>query len=151
MMTNHALPRYSRWVPWIMAVALTLNVVLAVAQSENSAASRNPTWDFTALAKVPAKAQARRNPLAGDPDAVAAGDKLFAEHCSSCHGKDAMGKRRGPSMHDAAVREASPGTLFFILTNGVIRHGMPGWSKLPEPERWQLVSFLKSLHEEHGP
>jgi len=133
--------------PWVMAGLLILNVVLAVAQSENSPAPEHPTWDFTALAKAPAKAQARRNPLQGDPDAVAAGKKLFAEHCSECHGKDAFGKRRGPDLHITAAREATPGTIFFILTNGVIRHGMPGWSKLPEPQRWQLVSFLKSLHD----
>ena len=38
-----------------------------------------------------------------------------------------------------------PGALFWILTNGVGRRGMPVWSKLPEPQRWQIVSYLKSL------
>jgi hypothetical protein len=35
--------------------------------------------------------------------------------------------------------------LFWVLTNGVVMRGMPVWSKLPEPERWQIVTFLKSL------
>jgi hypothetical protein len=35
--------------------------------------------------------------------------------------------------------------LFYILSNGVVRKGMPVWSKLPEPQRWQLVSYIKSL------
>jgi hypothetical protein len=35
--------------------------------------------------------------------------------------------------------------LFWILTNGVVRQGMPVWSKLPEPQRWQIVTFVKSL------
>jgi len=35
--------------------------------------------------------------------------------------------------------------LFWLLTNGVVRRGMPVWSKLPEPQRWQLVSYIKSL------
>src|ERR1039458_2643568 len=43
------------------------------------------------------------------------------------------------------VQQASPGTLFWILTNGVVRRGMPVWSKLPEPQRWQIVSYLKPL------
>jgi hypothetical protein len=43
------------------------------------------------------------------------------------------------------VQEATPGTLFWILSNGVVRKKMPVWSKLPEPERWQLVSYIKSL------
>jgi hypothetical protein len=43
------------------------------------------------------------------------------------------------------VQQATPGTLFWILTNGVVRRGMPVWSKLPEPQRWQIVTYLKSL------
>jgi len=43
------------------------------------------------------------------------------------------------------VQQATPGTLFWLLTNGVVRRGMPVWSKLPEPERWQIVAFLQSL------
>jgi mono/diheme cytochrome c family protein len=46
------------------------------------------------------------------------------------------------------MREVTPDEVFFILTNGVVRHGMPAWSKLPEPERWQIVTFLESLHRE---
>jgi hypothetical protein len=37
------------------------------------------------------------------------------------------------------------------LTNGVVRRGMPVWSKLPEPQRWQLVSFIKSLTPDTPP
>jgi len=36
-------------------------------------------------------------------------------------------------------------TLFWVLTNGVVRRGMPAWSKPPEPQRWQLVAYIKSL------
>jgi hypothetical protein len=35
--------------------------------------------------------------------------------------------------------------MWMILANGVVRHGMPVWSELPEPQRWQLVSYLSSL------
>jgi hypothetical protein len=27
----------------------------------------------------------------------------------------------------------------------VVRKGMPVWSKLPEPQRWQLVTYIQSL------
>jgi len=126
---------------------LVLNIVLALAQTENPVSSKSYKWDYVALAKVPAKTRAERNPLEGDPEAVAAGRKLFEEHCSECHGMDATGGKRGPNLRVVAVQRAMPGAVFYVLTNGVIRHGMPGWSKLPEPERWQIVSFLKSLHE----
>jgi mono/diheme cytochrome c family protein len=100
---------------------------------------------YAELAKAPKKAAVRHNPLEHDPDAVAAGDKLFALHCAECHGKMAEGGRKAPSLLAEQVQQATPGTLFWILTNGVVRHGMPVWSKLPEPQRWQIVSYLKSL------
>ncbi len=53
----------------------------------------------------------------------------------------------GANLVREEVRQASPGTLFWILTNGVVRRGMPVWSKLPEPQRWQLVTYLRSLNE----
>jgi len=100
---------------------------------------------YAELSKSPKKASQRRNPLAGDPDAVAAGANLFDQHCAECHGEMAEGGRKGPSLRADPVRQATPGTLFWILTNGVVRRGMPVWSKLPEPQRWQLVSYLMSL------
>jgi mono/diheme cytochrome c family protein len=131
----------------MVAGLLVLNIVLALAQTENPASSKDYKWDYAALATVPAKARAERNPLEGNPDAVAAGKKLFEQHCSECHGIDARGGKRGPNLRIIGVQGATPGAVFCVVTNGVIRHGMPGWSKLPEPERWQIVSFLKSLHD----
>src|SRR5579863_5860932 len=54
-------------------------------------------------------------------------------------GEAAEGSRKAPSLLADPVQQATPGTLFWILTNGVVRRGMPVWSKLPEPERWQIV------------
>ena len=95
------------------------------------------------LRKAPEKAVSRANPLENDPYAVAAGRLLFEDHCAECHGNDAKGGRKGPSLRVPEVQDATSGTLFWLLTNGVVRKKMPAWSKLPEPQRWQLVRFLK--------
>ena len=97
------------------------------------------------LARIPEKARAKCNPFANDPDAPAAGRKLFEQHCAECHGQSAGGARRGPSLRANALQQATPGELFWIVTNGVVRRGMPAWSKLPEPQRWQIITWLKSL------
>ena len=102
---------------------------------------------FAEFAKVPEKARTRLNPLESDPEAVAAGKKLFGQHCAECHGRRAEGSRKAPNLRAEEIQKATPGALFWILTNGVVRRGMPVWSKLPEPERWQIVKFLKSLGE----
>jgi mono/diheme cytochrome c family protein len=99
---------------------------------------------YAELRKAPEKAVNRTNPLENDPEAVAAGKLLFANHCAECHGEDAKGGKKGPSLRVSDVQNATPGTLFWLLTNGVVRKKMPAWSKLPEPQRWQLVRFLKS-------
>jgi mono/diheme cytochrome c family protein len=126
---------------WVALLVLSLGV--ATAQTSNP--KQNDSSIYAELAKAPKKEAARRNPLATDPDAVAAGGKLFAQHCAECHGDTADGGKKGPSLRADEVQRASPGTLFWLLTNGVVRRGMPVWSKLPEPQRWQLVSFIKSL------
>ncbi len=53
--------------------------------------------------------------------------------------------RRAPACVLPKYSRLRPGTLFWLLTNGVVRRGMPVWSKLPEPQRWQIVSYIKSL------
>ena len=128
----------------VLFAALLMIVSFAGAQPGDSARARKKSV-YAELAQAPAKAASRRNPLESDPDAVAAGAKLFDMHCAECHGEEANGARRGPSLCADEVQQATPGTLFWLLTNGVVRRGMPVWSKLPEAQRWQLVSFIKSL------
>ena len=100
---------------------------------------------YAEIAKAPEKARAKRNPMDKDPDALAAGANLFEQHCSECHSDAGEGGKKGPSLLAPEVQNAEPGAIFWILTNGVVRRGMPVWSKLPEPQRWQLVRYIKSL------
>ena len=120
----------------------------STAQPEDAAARENKKSTYAALAQVPEKARERKNPFEADTQAVAAGGKLFEQHCADCHGRKAGGARKGPSLLREEVQQATPGTLFWILTNGVVRRGMPVWSKLPEPERWQIATFLQSLNSQ---
>jgi mono/diheme cytochrome c family protein len=76
---------------------------------------------------------------------VRAGGKLFARHCSSCHGAGAQGGRRAPSLQTPSVQGMSDAALVRFLTNGDLRKGMPSWSGLPPERRWQLVRYVKSL------
>jgi cytochrome c oxidase cbb3-type subunit II len=125
-----------------------LGASLSSAQKSDSTpakSGKNGTSVYTELAKAPDKARAKRNPFENDPDAVAAGRNLFEQHCAECHGAAAEGGKKGPSLRAQEVQEATPGSIFWILTNGVVRRGMPVWSKLPEPRRWQLVAYIKSL------
>lgn len=131
-----------------IATLVAGGAILGFAQSKDAAGSPMDHLHhshYVEFAKVPETARSRMNPLVNDPDALLAGRKLFEQHCAECHGDTAAGGRRAPSLRAEEVQQATPGTLFWILTNGVVRQGMPVWSKLPEPQRWQIVTFLKSL------
>ena len=117
----------------------------AFTQENNSPAPDNQKWNYDEIKKTPEKAVRRPNPLENEPDALLAGGKLFQRNCAECHGLKGEGGKRAPSLLREEVRQATPGTLFWVLTNGVVWHGMPDWSKLPEPQRWQIVTFLKSF------
>lgn len=97
------------------------------------------------LTTVPEKARARQNPYADDFNATIAGAKLFDQHCAQCHGADADGRAKKPSLRTRRIERATPGELEWLLTNGSLVKGMPSWSRLPEPQRWQLVTYLKTL------
>lgn len=131
-----------------LLVLATMPAHSAKSDAKSDAKSKTTGKDesvYAALAKAPKKAVTRANPLANDPDAATAGAKLFDQHCAECHGDMAQGGKKAPGLRTDEVQQAAPGTLFWILTNGVVRRGMPVWSKLPEPQRWQLVSYIKSL------
>lgn len=130
----------------LFALVLTLAAPLVAAEKESRQHTyKNDASVYAELAKAPKKAASRKNPMENDPEAVPAGANLFDQHCAECHGELAEGGRKGPSLRADPVQQATPGALFWVLTNGVVRRGMPVWSKLPEPQRWQLVSYLKSL------
>jgi len=129
----------------IVACLFGLNARMASAQDNNSPATPNQKWNYDEISKAPEKSRVRQNPFESDPAAIAAGGKLFERNCAECHGKKAEGGKRAPSLLRDEVQRASPGTLFWVITNGVVWHGMPVWSKLPEPQRWQIVAFLKAF------
>lgn len=98
------------------------------------------------LARVPQKDVARENPLAANANSAQVGARLFKQHCAECHAENAEGRNGKPSLHSEHVAAATPGQLFWLLTNGSLKNGMPSWSRLPEQQRWQLVTYLKALH-----
>jgi mono/diheme cytochrome c family protein len=100
---------------------------------------------LAAISRAPAKARDRKNPYEGQPEAIAAGKKLFQEHCSECHGDDARGRGRAADLRASVVQDATPGELAWFLRSGNLAKGMPAWGGLPEERRWQIVAYLKSL------
>jgi mono/diheme cytochrome c family protein len=126
------------------------SLLLSIAWAGDKPQGKSNTAVYGPLAAVPDSAQIRKNPFAGSSRDLAAGKKLFEQHCEECHGTNADGTRHAPSLITEEVQQAPPGALFWILTNGIVRQGMPVWSKLPEPQRWQIITFVQSLNKHSG-
>lgn len=118
-------------------------MLLIVLSAATLFATSNGAW----LAKVPARDHDKANPYQGQQDAVAAGRRIFVDRCAHCHGEDAEGTKKRPSLRTARVQEeATDGDLHWLLTNGSMAYGMPSWSKLGDPQIWQVIMYVKSLH-----
>ncbi|MBE1162764.1 PQQ-dependent sugar dehydrogenase [Dyella acidiphila] len=130
-MGKHAWWR-SSWCP-----VLGLVVLSGVVGSASAA-------DTTTFHGAPSAAAAVANPDSGQA-AISAGGQLYAAHCASCHGAVGQGTGNIPALAHGATQQATDGALFWFITKGAVNDGMPSWVALPEQQRWQIVSYLKTL------
>lgn len=99
----------------------------------------------TTFHNAPPSSAQLKNPYAGQASAVAAGARLYATDCGSCHGIKGRGTANIPPLSEGPTQSASDGELFWFITNGAPDKGMPSWASLSERQRWQIVTYLKSL------
>jgi mono/diheme cytochrome c family protein len=94
---------------------------------------------------APASSNQLKNPYASQPTAAAAGARLYATNCGACHGIKGRGTGSIPPLSEGPTQSAPDGEVFWFITTGAADNGMPSWASLPERQRWQIVTYLKSL------
>jgi len=94
---------------------------------------------------APPSAESVHNPYAGQAQAAAVGKTTFAQSCATCHGPAGAGMGNVPSLVSGPVQTSSDGALFWYITKGDVGNGMPSWESLPEQQRWQVITYIKSL------
>lgn len=102
---------------------------------------------------VPDQAKARKNPVAVTDFSLAAGQAIYADRCSSCHGDNGDGNGRQAHLYsvkpgnftDANRMDAqTDGELFWKITVG--NKPMPKFQKmLTEEQRWEVVNFIRTF------
>jgi cytochrome c oxidase cbb3-type subunit III len=94
---------------------------------------------------VPSGTANLSNPYAGDGNAVAAGEKLFAAmNCDGCHGGGALGWA-APSLADGRWRFGGEDSAVFHSIYYGRPHGMPAYGGiLPADAVWMLVTYVKT-------
>src|ERR1700736_1734684 len=94
---------------------------------------------------APDSTRAQQNPYEGKPEAVHAGKRLYGRNCLSCHGRTGRGSGNVPSLVDGKLESVTSGQIFWFITRGDKKNGMPSWAFLPAQQRWQIVTYVKSL------
>lgn len=79
-----------------------------------------------------------------NPEAVAAGAKLYMTSCGGCHGPDATGGRGPNLVKRLESRGLKDDEIFGAIRNGVPGTDMPP-TKLTDEETWKLTAFLRSI------
>jgi mono/diheme cytochrome c family protein len=97
-------------------------------------------------------------PFPIDARVMARGRERFDIFCSPCHGRTGQGDgmvvrrgfRRPPTFHQDRLRDAPPGHLFDVITNGF--GAMPDYAVQIRPEdRWAIVAYVRALQlSEHA-
>ena len=91
-------------------------------------------------------------PFAITGDLMERGHERFDIFCSPCHGRTGTGDgiivrrgyRRPPTFHQDRLRQAAPGYVFDVITNGF--GAMPDYAQqIPVEDRWVIVAYLKAL------
>lgn len=92
---------------------------------------------------------AEKNPLAGQPAAIAEGRAIFRFTCSACHGVDARGGLRAPNLTSGTFAHGGSDSSVF----NTILHGVPGTlmpaNDLTDNETWQVIAWLRSLESKN--
>lgn len=112
---------------------------------------RHTTVVFFCIAVLPLAAQhdaskegKAKNPAMGNPQAIAAGRKLFVNSCAGCHGVNAEGGR-GPNLRKRGVwHPLEDDAMYTIIRKGLPGADMPA-SNLTEEQAWQVAAFVRSL------
>jgi mono/diheme cytochrome c family protein len=88
------------------------------------------------------------NPYAGDPEAIAAGERHFeAFNCGGCHAPLGGGGMGPPLSDDEWIHGGEPAQIYMSIMHGR-PEGMPAWSSmLPRRTVWEMVTYIESLSE----
>jgi mono/diheme cytochrome c family protein len=95
------------------------------------------------------------NIVEADAASLAAGKKLFASNCASCHGEAALGDGKAgatlnpkpANLADATwTHGSSDGEIFSVIRDGVKDTGMKAFgSRMTAHQIWDVVNYLRSI------
>ena len=139
----------------VLGVSLIALIAALASASGTAPAAQEKNADSSVPLVIPKSERTRPNPVPRVPEAIASGRSLFSSQCAMCHGIKGDGrgdlsksiKIKMPDLSDPRLhRKRTDGDFFYIITRG---HGqMPGETRLPEQNRWEMIHFIRTLERE---
>jgi mono/diheme cytochrome c family protein len=131
---------------FFLTIAVISTIVIAqvvVALSEEQSKQK---WS------APETEAQKKNPVAANESALAAGQRIYSKTCAMCHGR--TGDADGPAVIELNIHPAKlsdpklatepDGSLFWKITTG--KKPMPAFGRrLSEADRWSLVHYIRTL------
>jgi len=134
---------------WRSGALVALSLVLAVWAAAHGAKD----WP------APEKAKKLNNPVPATEASLAAAKAIYLEKCAHCHGVEGKGDGPESLLYDVKpadftdahmMGEMTDGEIFWKISEG--RRPMPTFKKqLTEEQRWQLVSYVRTLAPKPAP
>lgn len=112
------------------------------------------TWSFLVCLLPPPTGHTQEqpkllNPVAGDPEAVEEGRKLWLFlGCSHCHGLMGGGSAMAGAVRDDTWRFGSDDqTLYKLIKGQIPTQTMQAYATVPDEQVWQTLSYVRSLYK----
>jgi mono/diheme cytochrome c family protein len=106
-------------------------------------------------ASMDRRAGEAKNPVTPTEENIAAGAKLYLDHCGGCHGipsnpDSAFARSFNPPVPEffKDAPDMSDIQNFYAIEHGIRWTGMPAWNKtLSDTEIWQIATFLGNIEK----
>jgi mono/diheme cytochrome c family protein len=101
---------------------------------------------------APARAAAKKNPVAANETSIALGRKIYERQCLACHGQRGKGdgpaaahlEKRPGNLANPKLWEQSDGALFWKVNEG--HRPMPTFKNvMSDEERWPVINYIRTL------
>jgi mono/diheme cytochrome c family protein len=143
----------------LLVIVISAAVSAALAARAPQEHQHDAAHPATGAHRHPAAAQLK-NPVVADATSIAAGQKLYAKQCASCHGDTGkgdgkMGEEMNPKPADLTDADwkhgSSDGEIYTLIRDGAKGTAMKAYSrKMTTHDMWDVVNYVRSIGPAKG-